>query len=175
MLYVCCSCWFWSFQKEKVTFHNDVHIVEAPNEPMDNSGSGDVSETEYCPSKSDFDSGMWSHCSGMNFKTFILIIARSHYFSNNIVTWTLYCIEQLIITTSVEKMTLPHVVCSHHKQILPNLVLLGHHPQAHPQGGNITPRTELLICIRVLILGSATLFVSVFWAKWFNCSSGWQL
>jgi hypothetical protein len=30
------------------------------NEPADDSGSEDVSETEYSPSKSDSDSGMWS-------------------------------------------------------------------------------------------------------------------
>ena len=38
-------------------FLNDVHIVEALNEPVDDSGSeGDVSETEYSPSESDSNS-----------------------------------------------------------------------------------------------------------------------
>jgi hypothetical protein len=39
-------------------FLDDVRIVEALNEPADDSGSEDVSETEYSPSKSDSDSGM---------------------------------------------------------------------------------------------------------------------
>jgi len=35
-------------------FLDDVHIVEALNEPVDDSGSeGDVSKTEYNPSESD--------------------------------------------------------------------------------------------------------------------------
>jgi hypothetical protein len=51
----------------------------------------------------------------MDFKTFILIVARSHYFSNNILTGMLYCTEQLLITISVEKVTLPHIVWSCHK------------------------------------------------------------
>jgi len=56
-------------------FLDDVHIVEALNEPVDDSGSErDVSETDYSPS----DSGMSTHCIGMNFNTFILVVARSH-------------------------------------------------------------------------------------------------
>jgi hypothetical protein len=52
-----------------------VHIVEVLNEPVDDSGSeGDVSETDYSPS----DSGMSTHCIGMNFKTVILIVPRSY-------------------------------------------------------------------------------------------------
>jgi len=43
----------------------------------------------------------------------------------------LYCTEQLIITTFLQKMTLHYVGWSCQKQILPNLVLLGHRPQAH--------------------------------------------
>jgi hypothetical protein len=39
-------------------FLDDVHIVEALNEPVDDSGSEDVSEMEYSPSASDTDSGM---------------------------------------------------------------------------------------------------------------------
>lgn len=40
-------------------FLDDVSIVDALNEPVDDSGSeGDVSETEYSPSESDSDSGM---------------------------------------------------------------------------------------------------------------------
>ena len=40
-------------------FLDDMHIVEALNEPVDDSGSGgDVSEMEYSPSESDSDSGM---------------------------------------------------------------------------------------------------------------------
>jgi hypothetical protein len=40
-------------------FLDDEHIVEALNEPVDDSGSeGDVSETEYSPSESDSHSGM---------------------------------------------------------------------------------------------------------------------
>ena len=48
------------FSERKMShFLDDVHIVEALNEPVDNSGSeGDVSETEYSPSKSDSNSGM---------------------------------------------------------------------------------------------------------------------
>ena len=106
---------------------------------------GDVSETEYSPSESDSNSGMWSHCIGMNFKTFILIVSRSHYLSNNIVTGMLYCTEQLIITIFIQKMTLALVVWSRHKQILPNLVLLDHHPQAHQARGNVTPWMQLPI------------------------------
>ena len=55
--------------------------------------------------------------------------------------------SQLIITIFVQKMTIPHVGWSHHKQILPNLVLLlvCHHSQAHHVRGNVTPRMELLI------------------------------
>jgi hypothetical protein len=51
----------------------------------------------------------------MNFKTFTLIVARSHYLSNNIVTGMLYCTEQLIITIFVQEMTLPKnsLVSSH--------------------------------------------------------------
>jgi hypothetical protein len=45
---------------------------------------------------------MWSHYIGMDFKTFILIVARSKYFSNNILTGMLYCTEQLIITIFVQ-------------------------------------------------------------------------
>ena len=62
-----------------------------------------------------FLSGMWSHGTGMNFKVFIQIIARSHYFSNNNVTGMLHFTEQLIITIFVQKMTIPHVICSRHK------------------------------------------------------------
>ena len=62
----------------------------------------------------------------MNFKTFILIIARSHYCCNDIFTGMLYCTEQLIITIFLQKMTLHYVGWAHQKQILPNLVLLGH-------------------------------------------------
>jgi hypothetical protein len=37
-------------------FFDDVHILEALNELVDDSGSGgDVSETEYSPSESDSD------------------------------------------------------------------------------------------------------------------------
>ena len=40
-------------------FLDDVSIVDALNEPVDDSGSeGYVSETEYSPSESDSDSGM---------------------------------------------------------------------------------------------------------------------
>ena len=40
-------------------FLDVVHIVEALNEPVDDSGSeGDVSETKYSSSESDSDSGM---------------------------------------------------------------------------------------------------------------------
>jgi hypothetical protein len=40
-------------------FLDDVRIVEALNEPVDDSGSeGDVSETEYSLPESDTDSGM---------------------------------------------------------------------------------------------------------------------
>jgi len=48
------------FSERKIShFLDDVHIVEALNEPVDDSGSeGDVSETEYSPSESDSDSGM---------------------------------------------------------------------------------------------------------------------
>ena len=43
------------FLEGKMThFLDDVHIVEALNEPVDSSGSeGDVSEAEYSPSESD--------------------------------------------------------------------------------------------------------------------------
>jgi len=64
----------------------------------------------------------------MNFKTFILIVARSHYLSSNIVIGMLYYTEQLIITMFIQKMTLAHIVWSRHKQILSSLVLLDHHP-----------------------------------------------
>jgi hypothetical protein len=39
------------FSERKMShFLNDVHVVEALNEAVDDSGSeGDVSETEYCP------------------------------------------------------------------------------------------------------------------------------
>jgi hypothetical protein len=83
---------------------------------------GDVSEMEYSLSESDSNSGMWSHYIGMDFKTFILIVARSNYFRSNFLTGMLYCTQKLIITIFVQKMALPHVVWSHHKQILPNLV-----------------------------------------------------
>jgi hypothetical protein len=48
------------FSERKMShFLDDVHIVEALNEPVDDSGSeGDVSEMEYSPSESDCDSGM---------------------------------------------------------------------------------------------------------------------
>jgi hypothetical protein len=83
-------------------FLDDVRIVEALNEPVDDSGSkGDVSETEYSPSESDSDSGMSSRI-GMD-----LIVARSNYFSSNILPAMLYCTEQLIITIFVQKMTPP--------------------------------------------------------------------
>jgi hypothetical protein len=36
-------------ERKMSSFLNDVHIVEALNEHVDNSGSGDVSETEYSP------------------------------------------------------------------------------------------------------------------------------
>jgi len=75
----------------------------------------------------------------------MLIVGRAHYLSNNIVTGMLYCTEQLIITIFVQKMTLAHVVWSRHKQILSNLVLLDHHPQAHQARGNVTPGMELPI------------------------------
>jgi hypothetical protein len=58
----------------------------------------------------------------MNFKTFMLITARSHYFSNNIVTGMLYITEQLIMTIFLQKMTLHYVGWSLQKQILPDLV-----------------------------------------------------
>jgi hypothetical protein len=73
----------------------------------------------------------------------ILIVERSNYFSNNILTGMLYCTEQLIITIFVQKMTLPHVIWSRHKQILPYLVLLDQHPQAHQARGTGTPAKEL--------------------------------
>jgi hypothetical protein len=38
-------------------FLDYVHIVEALNGPVDDSGSADVSETEYSPFESDSDSG----------------------------------------------------------------------------------------------------------------------
>jgi len=43
------------FSERKMShFLDDVHIVEALNEPVDSSGSeGDVSEAEYSPSESD--------------------------------------------------------------------------------------------------------------------------
>ena len=48
-------------------FLDDVRIVEALNEPGDDSGSeGDVSEAEYSLSESDSDLGMWSRCIGMD-------------------------------------------------------------------------------------------------------------
>jgi hypothetical protein len=75
----------------------------------------------------------------------ILIVARSNYFSSNILTGMLYCTEQLIITIFVQKMTPPHVVWSHHKQILPYLVLQDQHPQAHQARGTGTPAKELQI------------------------------
>jgi hypothetical protein len=81
----------------------------------------------------------------MNFKTFILTVARSYYLSNNIVTGMLYCTEHLIIAIFVQKMTLaPHSLLSSQTD-LPNLVLLDHHPQAHQARGNVTPRMELPI------------------------------
>jgi hypothetical protein len=71
---------------------------------------------------------MCSHFIGMNFKTMVLIIARFHYFSNNIVSRMLYFTEQLIITMFLQQMILHYVGWSHHKPILPSLVLLCHHP-----------------------------------------------
>jgi GH35 family endo-1,4-beta-xylanase len=64
------------FSERKMSrFLDDVHFVDALNELVDDSGSeGDVSETDCRPS----DSGMLTHCIGMNFQTFILIVARSH-------------------------------------------------------------------------------------------------
>jgi hypothetical protein len=83
---------------------------------VDDSGSeGDVSETECSPFDSDSDAGIRSHCTGMNFKTVILIIARFHYFSSNNVTGMLYFAEQLIITIFVQKITLHPLGWSHHK------------------------------------------------------------
>ena len=70
-------------------------------------------------------------CIGVNFKTFILIVGGSHYLSNNLVTGMLYCTKQLIIPIFIQKMTLALIVWSHHKQILPNVLLLDHHSQAH--------------------------------------------
>jgi hypothetical protein len=56
-------------------FLDDVHFVDALNELVDDSRSeGDVSEMDCRPS----DSGMLTHCTGMNFQAFILIAARSH-------------------------------------------------------------------------------------------------
>ena len=73
--------------------------VKALNEPVDDSGSeGEISETEYSPSESESNSGIWSHCIVMNFKTFVLIIARYHYFNNNIVIVMLCFTQQWIIT-----------------------------------------------------------------------------
>jgi hypothetical protein len=48
------------FSERKMShFLDDVHVVEALNEPMGSSGSeGEVSEMEYSPSESDSDSGM---------------------------------------------------------------------------------------------------------------------
>jgi hypothetical protein len=48
------------FSERKMSrFLNDVHVVEALNEPVGScSSEGDVSEMEYSPSESDFDSGM---------------------------------------------------------------------------------------------------------------------
>jgi len=60
----------------------------------------------------------------MNFKIFILIIGRSHYFSNNNVTGMFYFTEQLIITIFVHKMTISHVGWSRYEGIQPTLVLL---------------------------------------------------
>jgi len=59
----CCRCIvrvdFRVFRKKKSRFLDDVHIVEALNEPVDDSGSeGGVSEMEYSPSDSDSSSGM---------------------------------------------------------------------------------------------------------------------
>jgi hypothetical protein len=48
-------------------FLDHVRIIQALNEPVVDSGSeGDVSGTEYSPSESDSDSGMRSHCIGMD-------------------------------------------------------------------------------------------------------------
>ena len=57
----------------------------------------------------------------------------------------LYFTEQLIITVFLQEMTLHYVGWSHQKQILPDLVLLGHRPQAHQARGNVTPGMELPI------------------------------
>jgi len=48
------------FSEKKMShFLDDVHIVEALNETVDDSGSeGDISEMEYSPSDSDSSSGM---------------------------------------------------------------------------------------------------------------------
>jgi len=51
----CCRCVVYLdcivFRKKYARFLDDVHIVEALNEFVDDSGSeGDVSETEYSPS-----------------------------------------------------------------------------------------------------------------------------
>ena len=81
----------------------------------------------------------------MNFKTFVLIIAISRYFSNNNVTVMLYFTDQLIITIFLQKMTLQCVGWSHRKQMLPSLVLLAHHPKAHQARGNVIPGMELMI------------------------------
>ena len=133
-------------ERNMFRFLDDMHIVEALNEPVDNSGSeGDVSETEYSPFESDSNSGMWSHCIRVNFKTFVLIIAISRYFSNNNVTVVLYFTERLIITVFLQKMTLQCVGWSRRKHMLPSLVLLAHHPQAHQARGNVTPGMELTI------------------------------
>ena len=107
-----------------------MHIAEALNESVGDSGSeGDISEMEYSPSESDSDPGISSHCIGMKFKIFVLIIARFHYFSKNIVTGMLYFTEQLIITT------LHYVGWSLHKQILLSLELL-----ASPSSGPSSKR-----------------------------------
>ena len=57
----------------------------------------------------------------------------------------LYFTEQLIITIFLQKMTLQCEGWSHRKQMLPSLVLLTHHPQAHQARENVTPEMELTI------------------------------
>jgi hypothetical protein len=72
----------------------------------------------------------------MNFKTFILIIARFRYFNNNNVTGMLYFADQLSIAIYVEEMTPHRVGWSRHQQMELNVVLLGHQPQARQARGN---------------------------------------
>jgi hypothetical protein len=60
---LCCRCIAlveFRVSESKITrFLDDVHIVEALNEPVDDSGlEGDVSEMEYSLSESDSNSGM---------------------------------------------------------------------------------------------------------------------